>query len=79
MLDHKVEQSPPWENWGMLRANNWQLKRCWWPRQCNLTGQKLWGRLAYRGEHWITGPGEPVVDYYWVEKSEFLLWRIKHG
>jgi hypothetical protein len=69
-------QSPPSEDWGLRRARWWKLKFCWLPKKCFLTGKPLWGKFAYHGERWITGPGEPVVDHYWVEKNEFVLWQL---
>lgn len=64
-------------NWGLNRAKFWQLKICWLPKTCYLSGRLLWGQRAYHGERWITGPGEPVVEHYWIERDEFLLWKLK--
>ena len=76
MLD-QVQASPPMEDWGLNRAQRWDLKFCWLPKECFLTGQKLWGKLAYRGIRWIHGPGEPIEQIYWVDKDEFLLWNLR--
>jgi hypothetical protein len=43
-----------------------------------LTGRSLWGRYAYRCVRYIHGPGDPVEDVYWIEKIEFLIWRLKN-
>ena len=59
------------------RAKRWELKLCWLPKKCYLTGKPLWGKLAYHGERWITGPGSPVVQHYWIDKHEFLIWQLK--
>lgn len=79
MLDDigSVTQAPPSEDWGLRRAANWKLKMCWAPKKCYLTGKQLWGKYAYYGENWITGPGDPVVDEYWIEKQEFIIWNLK--
>jgi hypothetical protein len=79
MLDHNTTptQSPPSEDWRLGRTKNWELKICWLPKKCYLSGRPLWGRLAYHGERWITGPGEPVVEHYWIEKNEFIMWQLK--
>ena len=77
MLDPGPDQSPPSEDWGLNRAQRWDLKFCWLPKECFLTGQKLWGKLAYRGIRWIHGPGEPIEQIYWVDKDEFLLWNLR--
>lgn len=72
-----VQQSPPSQDWGLQRAGHWRLQFCWLPKLCRLTGKKLWGSYAYYGENWITGPGEPVMIAYWIEKTEFLVWNLK--
>ena len=69
----KVSQAPV----GLDRVSDWSLKLCWRPQTCFLTGQQLWGQIAYHGVRLITGPGTPVKNHYWVSKNEFLLWRLK--
>lgn len=75
--DAGVSQAPASEDYGLGRAQHWELKLCWLPKRCYLTQKPLWGRLAYHGERWITGPGEPVVQHYWIERDEFLIWNLK--
>lgn len=71
-----VQQSPPHEDHGLNRAQYWKLKLCWLPKKCFLSDKPLWGKRAYHGERWITGPGEPVVEHYWIEKFEFMKWQL---
>ena len=73
----QVHQPPRWEDHGLSRARGWQLKLCWRPVTCFLTGKQLWGRRAYHAHRIIHGPGEAVIEDYWVEKHEFLLSRLK--
>jgi hypothetical protein len=70
-----VQASPPEEDWGLNMIRTWNLKLCLVPKKCFLTGKQLWGKQAYYGELWITGPGEPVEEY-WIERNEFLLWNL---
>jgi hypothetical protein len=77
MLDSGPYASPPSEDWGLRCAKDWQLKLCWMPRICFLTGKPLWGKRAYRGIRWITGPGESIEEIFWVEKHEFIIWNLK--
>ncbi len=78
MLD---QAAPPLEcndrNWGLNRAKAWELKLCWLPRTCFLSGQQLWGQQAYHGVRWIHGPGEPEEEEYWIAKNEFVIWKLK--
>lgn len=76
-MSDEVQASHPSEDWGLKRASHWDLKFCWLPKRCFLTNTPLWGKYAYYGERWITGPGEPIVEHYWIEKHEFILWQIK--
>ena len=61
----------------MKRAQTWDIKLCLWPRKCFLTGKRLWMKYAYKGTRIITGPGDPVVYEYWVERSEFIFWNLR--
>jgi len=74
-----VLQAPPSEDWELQRIGVWKLKLCWFPKKCYLSGKKIWGKYAYHGERWITGPGEPIVVNYWIDRNEFLIWKIKKG
>lgn len=60
------------------RQINWQLKFCWLPQTCMLSGQRIWLKYAYCGTRLITGPGEPVVEKYWHSRLEHLIWVLKH-
>jgi len=77
MFDASVSQSPRSQDWGLNRVKDWALALCWTPKYCFLTGRRLWGVRAYHGIRIITGPGEPVIDHYWVERDEFILWKLK--
>ena len=79
-MDHHVGvpmQAPPSEDYGLKRVKYWDLKLCLLPKKCFLSGKNIWGKRAYYGERYIHGPGEPVVDTYWIEKNEFLIWNLK--
>ena len=76
-VDSEVQTQPRSQDWGLQRAGGWELKFCWIPEYCFLTGKSLWGKRAYRGENWITGPGLPIVEYFWIEKHEFLIWNLR--
>jgi len=74
--DSEVQASPPSEDYGLGRAQYWKVKLCWTPRKCYISGKPLWGKRAYHGERWITGPGEPIVEHYWIDKYEFIKWQL---
>lgn len=76
-MSDEVLQSPPSEDWGLKRACGWKLKLCWTPKKCFLSGKDLWGKRAYHGVRVITGPGDPVIDHYWIERNEFMIWQLK--
>jgi hypothetical protein len=79
MYDETPMHSPLEDNWGLNRAQWWKLKLCWAPKKCFLSGKSLWGKYAYCGENWITGPDDPVVEKYWIAKDEFIIWQLKKG
>jgi hypothetical protein len=78
MLDHATTQSSAYENWGLNQVRDWQLKFCWTPNRCALSGIDLWGQQAYRGAIWRHSPGMPVKDVYWIDRDEFIMWRLKN-
>jgi hypothetical protein len=57
-------------------AKWWEFRFCWLPKKCYLTDKPLWGQRAYHGENWVTGPDEPVVEHYWIERDKFVLWQL---
>jgi hypothetical protein len=59
------------------RCIGWKLKFSIWPRRCFYTGKYLWLKQAYFGVSMICGPGEPVFEYRWCERNEYLLLKIK--
>ena len=76
-MSDEVTQSPPHEDWGLNRVSEWKLAMCWIPKKCYLTGKQLWGKRSYYGERWIAGPGTPVVDHFWIDRDEFIVWKLK--
>jgi hypothetical protein len=59
------------------RCVGWSLTFCILPRRCHYTGKYLWLTRAYQGVAMITGPGEPVFDYRWCDRKEYLFLKIK--
>jgi hypothetical protein len=64
------------DDWGLQRARDWKLILCMKPRTCFLTGKQLWGSRCYKGTRVITGPGDPVIEDYFIEKFEFMKWQL---
>ena len=62
--------------WGLSRARGWKLVLCILPKTCAVSGQKLWGKRCYKGTRVITGPGDPVIEDYYIEKFEFMKWQL---
>lgn len=54
-----------------------QYKFTLWPRTCHLTGKTLWLKNVYKQTAMITGPGEPIFEYRWYDRNEFLAARLK--
>lgn len=57
---------------------SWKLKYSFLPRRCNLSNELIWLKYAYKGTELITGPGEPVVNYYWHSVHEHIIWILKN-
>lgn len=54
-----------------------QLKFTFLPKKCYITGKTLMFEYAYVQTGLWTGPGEPMFEYRWYDKNEFLIARIK--
>ena len=59
------------------RCIGWELKYSLWPRRCDYTGKLLWLTLAYKGTSMLTGPGEPIFEFRWCGRQEYLFLKIK--
>jgi len=60
------------------RVQDWQLKFAVVPHRCAVSGQQIWLESAYRGTRIVTGPGTPIVEHFWINRSEFVIWRLKN-
>jgi hypothetical protein len=61
----------------LLSRAVWQCTFVTWPRQCEISKKHIWLEYAYKGTRTITGPGEPVFEYKWLTKEQYLLAAIK--
>jgi len=59
------------------RCIGWELKFILWPRQCHYSKKWLWLKNAYLGVSMLTGPGEPIFEYRWCDKNQYLFEKIK--
>jgi len=62
---------PFWER------STWEYKFAIWPHRCEISKRILWFECAYKGTRVITGPGEPVFEFRWLSKNEYLLAALK--
>lgn len=46
------------------------------PKKCHITGKTLWLERAYKQTAMWTGPGDPLFEYRWYNKKEFLIAKI---
>ena len=55
----------------------WYVKFAWRPQRCWISNRLIWLELAYKGTAMWTGPGDPIFEYHWVNKNEYLVAKIK--
>ena len=53
------------------------LKWCWWPQRCHVSGKWMWFTQAYRAMYVITGPGDPCLWFRWYSREEMLILKLK--
>lgn len=61
------------------KIKNWRLTFSWLPHRCNLSNQIIWLKYGYEGSELITGLGDPVVNAYWHERNEHIIWTLKNA
>jgi hypothetical protein len=54
-----------------------ELKFIFFPKRCYISNKTLWLVNAYRQTAMYTGPGDPVFEHRWYDKTEFLIAKIK--
>lgn len=52
---------------------------CLFPRRCYLSGKKIWLKKCQVIYTMLTGPGDPVVDKFWCDPAEFLMYELKRS
>ena len=55
----------------------WYLEFTWLPRKCALSRKLIWFTRAYRGLVMYSGPGEPVMEFRWINKNEFIMAKLR--
>lgn len=60
-----------------LDQYHWYEKFAVFPKTCTVTGKQIWFRKGMKGVRMITGPGDPVFIYQWIDKKQFLLEKVK--
>jgi len=53
------------------------LRFAWFPERCYLSNKLLWLKFAYRRVAMWTGPGDPVFEYRWYHRNEYLIGKLK--
>lgn len=56
---------------------HWYEKFALFPKTCSVTGKRIWLKKGMKGVRVITGPGEPVFVYRWMDSKQFLIERLK--
>lgn len=54
-----------------------QYKFVLWPKRCYFSNRLLWLEKAYVKIAMWTGPGDPVFEYRWYDKHQYLINKIK--
>lgn len=56
---------------------HWFEKFAWFPKRCEVSGKRIWLKKGMLGVRMITGPGEPVFIYEWLDRKQFLIEKLK--
>jgi len=65
------------DQWALYnRVVRWSMIFAIIPRRCALTDQRIWLEHCYRGNVFITGPGEPVNEWIYLSSESFVIERL---
>ena len=69
---------PFMDNDGFIRrCIGWERQWSLLPRRCFYSNKSVWLKRAYRGTSMLTGPGDTIFEYRWVDSKEYLFLKIK--
>lgn len=71
------DQAKYFTKWELKRCNGWYLTFCILPRQCTLSGKRIWFKSAYKGKCVINGPGSDVIITHYLDRFEFMKWKLQ--
>lgn len=54
-----------------------KIKFLFFPQRCYISKRLLWLENAYKQTAMWTGPGDPVFEHRYYDKTEFLVNKIK--
>lgn len=54
-----------------------ELKFAFLPKRCYISNKRIWFKNAYKQTAMWTGPGDPVFEHRWYDRSEFLIAKLK--
>lgn len=63
--------------WELKHIKKWDLVFCLYPRTCTISKKLIWFKYCYKGIWLITGPGDPIKETYYIDKHEFILYKLK--
>ncbi len=46
------------------------------PRRCYSSGKVIWFTTGYKLTAMYTGPGEPIYEYRWFDRKEYIICLI---
>lgn len=63
-------------SWQWCKAQ-WAITFAVFPHRCKISNKMIWFKYAYRATSMLTGPGDPVIEYTWLSKNQYLLEVLK--
>ena len=72
-----LDQLQPYDPFFRKSCLGKELKFSFLPRHCAISNKPIFLEYAYRLTAMYTGPGEPLFEYRWINKDEYLIAKIK--
>ena len=76
MVDYPIDDDVFYNN-ALKRGLGSTLKFAWLPKNCNLSGKRIWLQWAYRLTSIYAGPTEVRLEHKWHDKNTHIMWLLK--
>lgn len=73
---YRNDRADDWDHWENY-CISMEYKFVFWPKRCHISRKVLWLEYAYKKTAMFTGPGDPIFEYRWYDRDEYVMDQLK--